>query len=175
MKLYRFYFLFIICTIIFSCAQEDKKVNSLLLENDKLNVAFTKKDWEFIYSLKLKSEKYGIGFSHWSNKWDKETFIREQERRYALGKYRPEFYSYNLNGDTAEIKNLNTIVLVSDSSKKFIDTMCNYWIFKDKKWLLKDWNIQKNFSESQPGDSTIRIQTDSIHNSIWNKYMNSNN
>lgn len=151
MNINKVIFLVFSIAIFLSCTQDNKNVNLLLSENDRLNRAFKDKDWEIVYSLKLESEKYGIGLEYWSKKWDKNTFIQEQERRYALGKYEPEFYSYNLNGDTAEIKNLNTIVIVSDSSTKYIDTLYNYWIFKEKKWLLRAWNIQKNISESLPG------------------------
>lgn len=170
---YFFYVVYIIT--VFSCSNDNEKVQSLILENDKLNRAFTTKDWGYIYSLKLKSEKNGIGIYQWSKSWDKETFVKEQERKYWLGKYQTEYNSYKFDDDTAETTNISAIVLVSDSSKKYIDTMYNYWIYMDKKWFLKDWNIQKNFSESLPGDSTVRALTDSIHNSLWNKLMNSDN
>lgn len=175
MKYYNYYLFIIFYIVFFSCTNDNEKVRSLLLENDNLNRAFTTKDWEYIYTLKLNSEKYGIGIYQWSKGWDKETFIKEQERKYGLGKYQTEYSSYKLDGDTAETTNISTIVLVSDSSKKYKDTMYNYWIYMDKKWFLKDWNIQKKISESLPGDSTVRALTDSIHNAMWKKFMESNN
>lgn len=175
MKYYNFYLFIIFYIVFFSCSNDNEKVRSLLLENDNLNRAFTTKDWAYIYSLKLNSEKYGIGIYQWSQGWDKETFVKEQQRKYGLGKYQTEYNSYKLDGDTAETTNISTIVLASDSTKKYIDTIYNYWIYMDKKWLLKDWNIQKNSSESLPGDSTVRALTDRIRDSLWNKYMNSDN
>lgn len=77
MNINKVIFLVVSIAIFLSCIQDNKNVNLLLSENDRLNRAFKDKDWEIVYSLKLESEKYGIGLEYWSKKWDKNTFIQE--------------------------------------------------------------------------------------------------
>lgn len=142
-------FTFLLVFLVINCARYEAKKESLVSNIKHVNDLFIKRDWSAIYEMRVDAWTNGVGNEEGSPK-DYENRANEA---YLYTDFSVKTLGYNVKNDTAEVKKLieSRLLLPPFISPKIITY--DYWIYKNGKWYLSEWNIPE-YDGSEPLDTT---------------------
>ncbi len=114
------------------CESNDPKICALYEANNKLNSAYSRKDWEEIYTMKLKIFKSGL----YKYKPIKESFYNRMYKVYFWSVLNMKMISFEILDN--EIKTINYLEgrFIFWPFKVYKLNVYHYWQYKDGEWFL---------------------------------------
>jgi len=125
-----------------ACPSSDPKIMALYEVNNRLNKAFARHDWKYIWGQLREGHHKILGDKFRESGLSYQSFYNELlDAGTVLGSYDVQMISYSLKGDTAWTSNHLKGWLIIPPFRAFSDSMSHRWTFCETRWMLSDWFI----------------------------------